>query len=99
MTQTNSMDEEPKPKFLLGRLFFTAEVVSDLLPEDVFRAVRRHRCGDWGDLGAEDKEMNEKALVSGDRLLSAYHDRNGVKFWIITEARRSMTTVLLPSEY
>ena len=55
--------------------------------------------GDFGDVSEEDWELNEEAVDTGDRILSAYHDRNGVKFWIITEWDRSATTILLPSEY
>ena len=55
--------------------------------------------GDWGDLCSEDKQANDDALSVGARLLSAYHTGDGRKFWIITEADRSVTTVLLPEEY
>lgn len=61
--------------------------------------VRRHQVGDWGDLDHEDREENERSLKIGCRLLSAYHLRDGTKIWIITEADRSATTLLLPSEY
>lgn len=55
--------------------------------------------GDWGDLCEEDRQANEDALNRDLRLLSAYSDRNGAKFWIITEADRSLTTILLPEDY
>jgi hypothetical protein len=55
--------------------------------------------GDWGDLDEEDRRENERSLEDGCRLLSAYHLRDGTKIWIITEADRSATTLLLPSEY
>ncbi|QXI31558.1 hypothetical protein HU752_020000 [Pseudomonas vanderleydeniana] len=63
--------------------------------------VNRHLTGDWGDLGDEDKQSNEYALEHGLRLFSAYNiDTEGEdKLWIITEADRSCTTLLLPSEY
>jgi len=61
--------------------------------------VRRHQMGDWGDLDDEDRQENERSLKIGCRLLSAYHLRDGTKIWIITEADRSATTLLLPSEY
>lgn len=60
--------------------------------------LARHQAGDWGDVCAEDAKMNNVSLESGDRLLSAYTIR-GVRIWIITEADRSVTTVLLPEEY
>ncbi len=59
----------------------------------------RHARGDWGDLGHDDWQANEDALVHGSRLLSAYHLKTEVKIWIITEADRSITTLLLPDEY
>lgn len=59
----------------------------------------RHVTGDWGELDAHDKQANEHALQHGSRLLSAYLTSHGVKFWIITEADRSATTLLLPEEY
>jgi hypothetical protein len=60
--------------------------------------VRRHLRGDWGDLSDHDKKANDRALVDGSRILSAYEFWQG-KVWIITEADRSSTCVLLPSEY
>jgi hypothetical protein len=59
----------------------------------------RHQTGDWGDLDEEDKAENEFSLMRDLRLFSAYHLKDGVKIWVITEADRSATTVLLPSEY
>lgn len=59
----------------------------------------RHTSGDWGDLDDEDKAANDEALLTGARVFSAYMLDTGVKVWIITEADRSSTTVLLPSEY
>jgi hypothetical protein len=66
---------------------------------DIARALIRHGKGDWGDVSGADREENELSLKDGYRLLSVYHDRKGVKFWIITEADRSATTVLLPDDY
>ncbi len=61
--------------------------------------ILRHVTGDWGDLDEEDCQANEDALRRGSRLLSAYRTSLGVKIWIITEADRSVTTLLLPEEY
>jgi hypothetical protein len=61
--------------------------------------LSRHARGDWGEVDAEDKEANDLALEEGSRLLSAYTTANGTKLWVITEADRSATTVLLPAEY
>ncbi len=61
--------------------------------------IKLHQSGDWGIIGKEDKQENEFSLKNGFRLLSAYRTANGEKLWIITEADRSITTILLPSEY
>lgn len=61
--------------------------------------LHRHREGDWGDLGKDDKETNDEALEKGGRLFSAFHTRAGVKLWVITEANRVSTCILLPDEY
>jgi hypothetical protein len=85
--------------FPLGNVYQTPGVLEAIPSEDVFQALARHQSGDWGDLGAEDKRENEFSLGFPSRLLSAYHAQTGEKFWILTEADRSATTVLLPSEY
>jgi hypothetical protein len=59
----------------------------------------RHALGDWGDLCDEDRQSNSEALADDLRILSAYRLSDGTKIWIITEADRSGTTVLLPEEY
>lgn len=61
--------------------------------------LTRHASGDWGRLDAEDKAANDRAVSEGTRVLSAYVLRGGSKIWIITEADRSVTTLLLPEEY
>jgi len=86
-------------KFPLGRLVATPHALETLNADDVRTAIGRHAAGDWGDLCEEDLEANRFALDEGLRVLSAYEDRAGVKFWIITEADRSATTVLLPDDY
>ena len=86
-------------RFALGQTVSTRNAVDTLNPEDVFLALRRHASGDWGDCCPEDWQSNEGALRDGERLFSVYHDRNGVKFWIITEWDRSVTTILLPEDY
>lgn len=89
-----------RPKFPLGQLVATPNALSTLDARDVAAAVRRHAAGDWGDeLDEHDRRENELSLVRGYRLLSAYRDRNGTRFWIISEANRSATTVLLPEDY
>jgi hypothetical protein len=59
----------------------------------------RHLAGYWGDVDEHDRRENELSLIHGFRLLSAYTLNSGSKIWIITEADRSVTTVLLPDEY
>lgn len=61
--------------------------------------LSRHLRGDWGDLDQEDKTENELSLKYGYRLMSSYPVSETEKLWIITEADRSVTTLLLPEEY
>jgi hypothetical protein len=86
------------PLFPLGRVVATRNALSTLTPEEIAAAIARHASGDWGDVGAEDWAENELSLKEGFRLLSVYRVRDQ-KFWIITEADRSATTVLLPEDY
>ena len=83
----------------LGQTVITPNAQTTLHPEDVHEALGRHIRGDWGDCGKEDAAENEFALGKRLRLFSVYHDRDGTKFWIITEADRSVTTILLPEDY
>ncbi len=93
--------------FPLGSLYVTRGIQA-LIDEkglDVSPFIARHVTGDWGDVCAEDAAENQLSLEQGFRILSAYSfapandPNNTIKFWIITEADRSVTTVLLPSEY
>lgn len=86
-------------KFPLGQVVITRNAADTLQQNDVQEAIRRHASGDWGDVDEHDRQENELSLEQGFRLLSVYHAGNGVKFWIITEADRSATTVLLPEDY
>jgi hypothetical protein len=61
--------------------------------------VQRHLAGDFGEVCAEDAAENELSIKKGFRILSAYRTNKGVRLWIITEADRSSTTILLPEEY
>jgi len=97
MTQLNNVNGEPR--FWLGQFNMTDDARLTLNSEDVLTAIRRHHSGDWGDLCPEDREANETALQFGGRLFSVYHDRKGVRFWIITQADRNTTTVFLPADY
>jgi hypothetical protein len=93
------MTTATQPKFPLGQIVITANAQRTIRPDDVLRALARHAKGDWGELCEDDREENELSLKEGYRLLSAYHAADGAKFWIITEADRSVTTVLLPDDY
>lgn len=87
------------PRFTLGDLFCTPGVQRAISPEEMSVALKRHLSGDWGNLDAEDKQANEQALQAGARLLSSYTSTSGTKFYVITQADRSSTTLLLPEEY
>ena len=86
-----------KPRFPLGRTVATPGAIA--LGIDLATYMRRHHCGDWGDLCDGDKQANEDALIHGDRILSHYKLSGGKRIYIITEADRSSTCVLLPEEY
>lgn len=86
--------------FSLGVVTVTAGVRNTLTTVEVMRAVLRHASGDWGDLCDEDREENEFALKHGYRLFSVYErEESDSRIYVITEADRSVTTVLLPEEY
>jgi len=87
-----------KPLFPLGRVCLTAGVAAlELDPEEIFRLLHRHHCGDWGNLDDEDKAANDLDLREGGRLLSRYDTEAG-SFYVITEWDRSATTVILREE-
>ena len=85
--------------FPLGRTVITRGALDALDGEEVLAGIARHARGDWGDICSEDQQANDDALRVGTRLLSAFNTDGGQNFWIITEADRSSTTVLLPEEY
>jgi len=90
-----------KVLFPLGQIVATPGVLDELAraKQSPQEFLARHASGDWGDLRKGDKNLNDEALENEGRLLSAYLLRNGVRIWVITEADRSATTVLLPEEY
>lgn len=88
-----------EPRFPLGQLVITSNAASRLTDDDVTSAIRRHVQGDWGEVCEEDRLENDRSLNEGCRILSVYIGRDGLRFWIITEADRSVTTVLLPEDY
>ena len=86
-------------KFQTGQIVITPNALSKLASDDILNALNRHVTGAWGDLNKDDKLENDIALEKGFRLLSVYHSAAGIKFWIITEADRRLTYVLLPEDY
>jgi hypothetical protein len=90
-----------KTLFPLGQIVATPGALGELstASTDPTPFLDRHLAGDWGDLSADDKASNDAGVNGGDRIHSAYVLSTGVKIWIITEADRSVTTILLPEEY
>lgn len=96
-----------KPKFALGQIVSTPGALDACSQDHMLACLLRHVRGDWGIVCAEDAASNDAAIKEGLRVLSAYpidpskpskgHGSNTL--WIITEADRSVTTFLLPSEY
>lgn len=88
-------------RFNPGQLVATpaALAAAETSGESIFTYLERHVAGDWGDLSVGDLYENEYALAHDLRLLSSYKLKSGQRIWIITEADRSATCVLLPEEY
>ena len=88
-----------EPVFSLGRVVATQGVIAlDLSLDTITTLLRRHQTGDWGEIGDDDRRENELSIKQQFRLMSVY-SVNDTKVWIITEADRSSTTILLPCEY
>ena len=89
------------PLFALGQIVATPGALSALerAKQTPTCFLVRHAIGDWGELESTDVAENEYSVVHGFRLLSSYQTDAGENLWIITEADRSATTVLLPEEY
>lgn len=89
------------PLFSLGQVVATPGALRAL--EDAGQStdefLNRHLSGDWGNLSEQDRKENDFSLIYDYRILSVYILRSGIKIWIITEADRSSTTILLPEEY
>lgn len=94
-------NDRPAVKLHLGRLVATPAAIRAMTEggQDPALLLARHRAGDWGDVGAEDRAANDRAVNEGERVLSAYPLPDGGRLWIITEADRSATTILLPDDY
>ena len=90
-----------KTLFKLGDVMMTPGAL-EMLQGDVelaYMLLMRHQAGDFGDICAEDRGLNAEAVRLGGRILSAYKLPAAGTLWVITEADRSSTTLLLPSEY
>lgn len=87
--------------FALGRIVATPGALEALerANQQPQQFLDRHAHGDWGDLDSDDAAENQFSLKNGFRLLSSYQTAAGEKLWVVTEADRSVTTVLLPEEY
>lgn len=85
--------------FPLGRLVITGNASQQLTPADILTGISRHAQRDWGEVTKSDRRANDEALLAGERILSVYSASSGRTFWILTEADRSATTVLLPEDY
>ena len=101
-TESETNQRSAFARFPIGQTYITpgAEEALMIAGQTAIDFLRRHMSCDWGsELSEEDVQENELSLKEGFRLLSAYCTGKGQKLWIITEADRSATTVLLPSEY
>lgn len=90
---------ESSGRFQPGRLVATPHALSVIPLTEMMESYCRHLHCDWGEVCQEDWICNDKALKNGGRLFSVYRSLQGDKFWIITEADRSVTTILLPEDY
>ncbi|MGH3831513.1 MAG: hypothetical protein ACRDRS_13895 [Pseudonocardiaceae bacterium] len=98
-TPRTTREPDGRARFELGRLITTPGVL-DLIQAGVIHPgllLRRHVKGDWGQADDHDRRANDTALADGDRLVSAY-GHGGTRVWVVTEADRSVTTMLLPGE-
>ena len=90
--------------FNLGQVLITRGL-NELISENsrleffIYHCLKRHQMGEWGDLDDEDKELNNEAVETGERIFSSYNFTSEITIWIITEWDRKYTTILLPEEY
>lgn len=97
---TTQQTNQVKPLFALGQTVATpgAMEVMQNICISAYALLSRHQRGDWGNLEVEDQHANNQALTQGGRIFSAYSFA-AVRLWVITEADRSVTTILLPEDY
>ncbi len=91
----------PRRAFALGQVVMTPGAAAAFAATDQhpFPFLARHQRGDWGEVSPEDATENDFSVAHGFRTLSAYTLRDGTRIWILTEADRSATTILLPEDY
>ena len=101
ISTVNEASRIAKPLFPLGQTYATPEAIEALSEagQEAAEFFNRHQRGDWSEMCEEDKRENEYSVDRRLRIFSAYHTSKEVKLWVITEADRSVTTILLPSEY
>src|SRR4028118_1932895 len=95
---TTTATTDTTSRFTLGQMVMTqgVAVALDEAGQSPFEFLSRHQTGDWGEVCDADKRENEFSIANGFRILSAYRTSEDVKLWVITEADRSVTTLLLP---
>ena len=102
MRRNHNTNQQPSvTRFALGQTFITpgAEEALLIAGQTAIEFLRRHMSCDWSELSEEDARENELSLSEGYRVLSSYRTVKGQRLWVVTEADRSATTLLLPDEY
>src|SRR5262245_5827492 len=106
MSTTSEKVKSPHGKFPLRQLVAPPGALDALAAagQEPLFFLQKHVTGDWGDLDAEDREANDRALADGSRIFSAYRTLKAEKLWVITEAEddhgnRQSTTIMRPEEY
>jgi hypothetical protein len=101
-TTNNNSHDLPTAQLRLGQLVATPAAIEAMARagQDPAQLLARHRSGDWGEVDAEDAAANDRAVKQGERVVSAYRLlADGTRVWVITEADRSSTCILLPNDY
>ena len=87
------------PHFPLGQICLTVAAEAQVARADLIQGLRRHTFCDWGEVSPLDRDMNTRALQDGGLLLSSYRTAQGIRFWVVTDANRESTTVLMAEDY
>ena len=86
-------------KLCLGEVVISPGAALKLPAAEITAAIQKHRHGDWGELDFEDSQLNDLRLQEGGPIASIYRASNAVRFYVLTESSRAITTVLLPEEF